>query len=37
MEAFEGQYSDEQLDQQVDAKSIQVQAMRLLTQEQVIE
>lgn len=37
MEAFEGQYSDEEFAQQVNAKSLQVQAMHLLKQERAIE
>jgi hypothetical protein len=37
MEAFGGQYSDEELDQQVNAESIQTQAMNLLKQEMAVE
>ena len=37
MEAFEGRYSDEELDQQVKAESIQTQAMNLLKQETAVE
>ncbi len=37
MEAFEGRYSDEELGQQVNAESIQTQAMKLLKQEKAIE
>lgn len=37
MEAFGGRYSDEELDQQVNAESIQTQAMNLLKQEMVVE
>jgi Zn-finger nucleic acid-binding protein len=37
MEAFEGRYSDEELDQQVNAESIQTQAMNLLKQEMAVE
>lgn len=37
MEAFEGRYSDEELGQQVNAESIQTQAMNLLKQERAVE